>query len=64
MRISTYVYAGQHERFAEDVKLPEAGQEMKVTLFDGTRTTGTLVSAERVDGERIQITVEVDADAL
>jgi len=38
MRFSTYVYAGMHERFAEDVRLPDAGQEVTVTLPDGTRT--------------------------
>lgn len=59
MRLTMSIYAGQAERFASDLKLPESGQEMQVTLPDGTKATGRLVNAERVDGERFRITVDV-----
>lgn len=57
--LSTYFFAGEHERFAHDVGLPESGQEMKVNLPDGSCHTGTLVSAERVDDQRIRVSIEV-----
>lgn len=60
MRISSYVYAGQHERFAEGIKLPPRGQTVPVTMPDGTKREGTVVSVRRVDDERLEITIDIE----
>ena len=60
MRFSAYVYAGEHERFAPDVRLPVPGQSMRVNLPDGTAADGRLVSVERIDDQQLRVTVDVE----
>lgn len=60
MRLASLIrVAGEHERLAEDVRLPEPGRALVVVLPDGSRAAGVLVSAERADDHHLRVVVDV-----